>query len=91
MEKILIKEPEWYSDAPKTSLTQWEQQGPISISEMVTKSGIDIKDLESDDIEIRKDDFEWFYDYGMFKKDALEAHGIVRQVDKYGKIYECML
>ena len=47
---------------------------------MVTRSGIDIKDLDSDDIEIKKvvDDDE--YHHGMFKKGTEAMHGIVRSV-----------
>ena len=92
MEKILNKEPEWFPEAPKSNLTKWKQQGPISISEIVSKSGIDIKDLDSDDIEIKKVDYDddGYYKYGMFKKGTEEGHGIVRYVNDDGKIYECM-
>ena len=90
MEKILIKEPEMFPDAPKTALTKWKEQGPISISEMVAKSGIDIKDLDSDNIEIKRVDYDNFYDYGMFKKGTEETHGIARMVYDDGEIHECM-
>ena len=90
MEKIFIKEPEWYPDAPKSNLEKWKQEGPISISEIVTKSGIDIKDLDSDNIEIKKVDCGNFYIYGMFKKDTGETHGIARMVYDDGEIHECM-
>ena len=45
---------------------------------MVIKSGMDMKDLDSNEIEIKKVDCDWYYEYGMFKKGTVEAHGIVR-------------
>ena len=36
------------------NLTKWKQSGPLSISEIISKSGIDLNQLEKDDVEIKK-------------------------------------
>ena len=84
MEKIFKKEPEWFSEASKHSLIKWKEQGPLSISEIVSKSKMKIKDLDSDDIEIKKVDCDNEYHNGMFKKGTEEEHGIVRKISYDG-------
>ena len=72
------------------NLTKWKQSGPLSISEIISKSGIDLNQLEKDDVEIKKVSSASNYQHGMHKKGTTKFHGIARFVHKYGAIVECM-
>ena len=62
----------------------------MSISEIVTRSGIDIRELDADHIEIKREDRSDHYFYGMIDKTKSKVHGIVRSVYKSSGILEGM-
>ena len=53
------------------------------------KRNIDF-DLEGDDLEFKRVDYDWGSDIGLFKKDTTTLHGIGRSVWKNGPIIEGM-
>ena len=79
-----------FPNALKTTLSKWRSQGPVSVSEIVTWSGMDINEFDADHIEIKREDKGNYYNYGMFDKTKNEMHGIVRYIEKNGTIFEGM-
>lgn len=88
MEKILNVKPEMYGSSPQGAQTKWQQLGPLSVSEIIIKSGVNPCMFDEHDIEIKIVDYENHYVCGMFKKGSNCKHGIVRAVHKSGGISE---
>ena len=82
MENIFNKVPELFPNAPKTHLNNWISQGPMSISEIVTLSGMDMKEVDGDQIEIKRLDLDDRSFYGMFDKTTNIPNGILIVIDQ---------
>ena len=58
--------------------------GPLSISEMLIKSEVDLKDIDND-VEIKQIEKDGRLNViGMFKKGTTKSHGICRRIHKNG-------
>lgn len=88
-EQILEKEPEWHKDAPKPGLNKWLQLGPMPINEIISKSNIDLKELNSKEIEVKFHKEVSGYEFGMFKKGTNIKHGVCRYFHNDGILVEC--
>ena len=75
-----------YAEAPKTALDKWKQFGPLSVQEVIDKSGINPQELDFEDQDVKKESFVKSYDLGMFKKGTKMMNGICRSVFKNGQI-----
>ena len=70
----------------------WQKLGPLTIEEIIEKSGQKDFNFESDELEFKSilDEDGDYYEIGMFLKGTDDTHGIKRQVDNDGIIKEGM-
>lgn len=86
LQELFNSEPVMFPEASTKALETWKTLEPITVEEILEKSNIDI-DLESDEFEYKRKNFDNGFAEGIFKKGS-DSYGIVRAVTKYGEIYE---
>ena len=90
MEDILSTTPEMYAEVPTAALDKWKQLGPLSVQEVIDKSGINPQDLDLEEQCVKKQSYGSVYYLGMHKKGTMYRNGICRSIFKGGLISEGM-
>ena len=65
VEKILDTTPKMYQNTSKAGLDNWKKLGPLSIQQVIDKSGINPEDYDNEDNEVKKHKSGNYYTEGM--------------------------
>lgn len=81
-----MTEPELTEQAPTTALENWKTFARLNVQELINKSETDPQELNFEEQEVKREQFDSGYADGMFVKGTRRRNGLSRWVGSDGKI-----